>query len=380
MIPASALKILTTGAALSILGPDFRFVTRFASPSSSAPDLDGDLVILGGGDPTLSSARLGLMVDELVKRGIRKIDGRVIADATVFPECPMSDHWNWGDVGNAYGAGAYGLNVDHNRLVLGFRPGASVGEAAHFSGASIELPGVEWVNHVTTGAVGSGDRVVVYSEPYGKRVTMRGTVPVAGGEHAVRAAIPDPPSSAVSTVRKALEKRGIEITGRMRHSASPDQVLVESASVPLMEIIRNIHHTSDNLEAQCVFLALASGGDPAAVVRDHWRGEGVDFVALRMLDGSGLARANTIRAVDIARVMHAALAAPHGREFYESLPVYQDGLIRSKPGWMSGVVTSVGVITQSDGTRMTYAFMSNSVADANSAKDMRNRLRSLINH
>lgn len=378
MIPASALKVLTTGAALSVLGPDFRFVTKFASASAAGPVLDGDLVIVGGGDPTLSADRLKAMVDELVVSGVRRIDGQVRVDVTVFPEHPVSDHWNWGDVGNAYGAGAYGLNVDHNRFVVKIRPGAAVGDIAEISATALDFSDMEWINHVTTGPSDSGDGVVVYSEPYGRRVTLRGTVPVGVADFSVRAAIPNPPETAAVIVMQALLARGVEISGRVRSSVVATEVLVESASAPLMEIVRSIHRTSDNLEAQCVFLALARGGNPAAVVRDHWRGEGVDFSALRMLDGSGLARANTIRAVDLARVMHAALEAPYGGAFFESLPVYQEGLVRSKPGWMSGVMTSVGTITKADGRRMTYAFMVNSVSDTRAVHDLRVELRKEI--
>lgn len=378
MCPASALKVLTTGVALAKLGPDFRFETKLASAATSGQTLDGDLVILGGGDPTLSSKTLQAMVDDLVKSGILRIDGRVLADASIFPEHPMSDHWNWGDVGNAYGAGAHGLNVDHNRMVVRFRPAASAGEPAKFLGASAKVSGVEWNNLVVTGPPGSGDGVVVYSEPYGRRVTFRGTVPAGAGEFAVRAAIPNPPEFAVGVVRDALLKKGVEITGRV-HPASPaDQVMAATKSAPLIDIIRNIHHTSDNVEAQCVLLTLAPHGNPVAVVREHWLGQGVNFFALRMLDGSGLARANMIRAIDLAKVTHTAIAAPHGREFFESLPVYQDGAVRSKPGWMSGVTTSTGTIITADGRRMTYAFMANAAPDAQAVGSLRHRLRTAV--
>ena len=314
-----------------------------------------------------------------MKSGIRRIDGRVLVDASVFPEHPMSDHWNWGDVGNAYGAGAYGLNLDHNRMILRFRPGASAGDAAEFLGANATLPGVVWKNLVTTGPPGSGDGVVVYSEPYGGRVTFRGTVPAGAGEFTVRAAIPNPPETAAAMVRTALLNHGVEITGR-EHAAAPAAVILATTrSAPLIDIIRSIHHTSDNVEAQCVFLAMAAdGGDPAAVVRRHWADAGVDFSALRLLDGSGLARANMIRAVDLAKVAHTALTAPHGREFFESLPAYQNGAVRSKPGWMSGVTTSVGTITTADGRRMTYAFMANAAPDARAVHSLRHRLRAEI--
>lgn len=378
MCPASALKVLTTGAALGKLGPDFRFETSLASTAPAGSTLDGDLVIVGAGDPTLSSSQLVAMVGDLVKSGIRRIDGRVLADASFFPEHPMSDHWNWGDVGNAYGTGAYGLNIDHNRTVLRFRPAAGAGGPVEFLGAGNPLPDITWNHLVKTGPAGSGDGVVVYSEPYGDRVTTRGTVPAGAGEFAVRAAIPNPPVTAAAVVRAALAEEGVEITGRIWSETPPAHVLARTGSAPLIDIIRNIHRTSDNLETQCLYLTMAPQGDPAATLRTYWEDQGVDFAALRLLDGSGLARANMIRAVDLAAVTHAALAAPHGREFFESLPVDQDGAVRSKPGWMSGVTTSTGTITTADGRRMTYAFMANAVPDSRAVRNLRHRLRAAV--
>ena len=378
MCPASALKVLTTGAALAKLGPDHRFETTLATSARDGSEIRGDLSIVGSGDPTLSTRQLEVMVDELAKSGVRRVDGRVLADASIFPEHPMSDHWNWGDVGNAYGAGAYGLNLNHNRMVLRFQPGSSAGAEATFLGTNISLPGVVWDHRVTTGPPGSGDGVVVYSEPYGMRVTTRGTVPAGAGEFAVRAAIPNPPETATAVVLAALLKRGIEITDRTRPAARADTVLASTKSAPLIDIIYNIHHVSDNVEAQCVFLALAPGGNPAAVVRKHWEEAGVEFAALRLLDGSGLARANMIRAVDLAAVTHAALAAEHGDAFHDSLPAYQDGAVRSKPGGMSGVSTSTGTITTADGRRMTYAFMANGAPDLQAVRNLRARLRTAV--
>ncbi len=378
MCPASALKVLTTGAALGILGPDFRFETKLASAVPAGPVLDGDLVIVGGGDPTLSTAQLQEMVRELVDGGLRRIDGRVRSDASIFPEHAMSDHWNWGDVGNAYGAGAYGLNVDHNLMTLRFRAGAERGDDVEFLGSSHVLPDVSWHNFLKTVPRGDVSSVTVYSEPYGNRVTIRGSMSNWQAEHQVSAAIPNPPETAVAVVTAALRERGVEITGRPRQEKFSQQILATTRSVRLMEIIRNIHRTSNNLEAQCLFLMLAPQGDPVAVVREYWESKGVSFAALRMLDGSGLARANMIRAVDLAVVMHHALAGLHGGEFLGSLPDEQDCTVRSKPGWMSGVTTSVGAITTKGGRRMTYAFMANGVTDAQETRNLRGRLRAAV--
>ncbi len=366
LAPASALKTLTTGAALEVLGPEFRFETILRSEGD-------DLRLVGGGDPTLSFEDLEKLAERAVAAGLTAVPGELRADISVFPPNPMSDHWNWGDIGNAYGAGAYGLNVNHNRLIVHFQPAAVPGEPAGVIGSEPPLLGHTWANHVTTGPAGSGDRVVVYSEPYGRIVTLRGSVPHGGRSFAVRAALPDPPAVAVAHLRAALERRGVEFGA---DAGTGPAIEVTHQSAPLREIIGHLHRVSDNLEAQCLFLTLGRrlGKDPATAVREHWQDRGVEFAGLRLLDGSGLARANTIRAIDLARVNHLIRHSEHGGLFRDSLPGGADGSLRSKPGAMSGVRTDVGFFRTAGGREFTYAAMGNALGAGADFWKLRDRL------
>lgn len=363
LCPASALKTVTTGAALGMLGQEFRFETLLASPAVINPGgtLGGDLVLVGGGDPTFSSADLQRMVDQLVRSGLKQIDGVVRADSSVFAGPPVSDHWNWGDIGNAYGAGAYGVNLDYNRLSIRFTPGTAVGEPAGFLGGGPVPAGMRWDHRVTTGPAGSGDQVVVYSEPFGRVITLRGTVPVDQNVFAVTGAIPDPPALAAETLGHFVEKAGVTILRQANSSKEPEAALAVHRSAVLTVIIDHLHRVSDNLEAQCLFLTLGNylNRDPAEVVRTYWENRGVTFTGLRLIDGSGLARANMIRPLDLAKVNHAARRGPHGERFRQSLTTYLDGKVRSKLGAMSGVKTDVGFLTLEDGREVTYALMAN---------------------
>jgi D-alanyl-D-alanine carboxypeptidase/D-alanyl-D-alanine-endopeptidase (penicillin-binding protein 4) len=135
----------------------------------------------------------------------------------------------------------------------------------------------------------------------------------------------------------------------------------ESSKLP--EIIDHLHKVSDNLEAQCLFLTLGSQNrtdpDAAYTLVKHWRNRGVAFTGLRLIDGSGLARANMIRPLDLAMVNHLARRGPHGERFRQSLTSYLDGKVRSKLGAMSGVKTEVGFLTLDDGREVTFALMAN---------------------
>lgn len=378
LCPASALKTLTTGAAFSVLGPEFRFETTLAA--AVAPDAAGvsagDLVLVGSGDPTLSAADLERLADAVADGGLKEVKGGLRVDASVFPGPPVNDHWNWGDIGNAYGAGAFGLNVNRNRMTIRFSPGARTGDPAKVSGTSPAFSGFTWRNRVLTGPAGSGDRVVVYSEPHGRSVTLLGTVPLGEEGFSIGAAIPDPAAVAAEIVTKRLRAAGVRIADTARGEGGGKVVLARHHSAPLPEIVDHLHRVSDNVEAQCLFLTMGRlrGEDPARVVRGHWETAGVTFSGLRLIDGSGLARANMIRPLDLARVNRAALHGPHGERYLASLSSYLGGSVRSKLGAMSGVKTDAGFLLMPDGRRLTFALMANGLDPSLDFWPLRTRL------
>ncbi len=354
LCPASALKILTTGAAFGILGPEFRFETRLIDRS------DGNLALVGGGDPTLENADLEALAAAAIQGGLKEVSGDLVADATVFAQPPVNDHWNWGDIGNAYGAGAFGLNIGHNRLTVSLQPGEKPGDPAKFLQGGPVAAGTRWVNEVTTGPPGSGDGVTLYSVPFGRVISLAGTVP-QGDEFTVGGAIPDPPALAVEVLRAALVRGGVKFSGKPVSRKGEAVVLASHRSVALPEIIDHLHKVSNNLETQCLFLTLGivSQTDPATAVRQHWEKAGVTFEGLRLIDGSGLARANMIRPLDLARVNFAARHGPHGERFFQSLNASLDGHARAKLGSMSGVKTDTGFLRMNDGREFTFALMAN---------------------
>ena len=367
--PASALKTMTTAAALDLLGPEFRFETALAAAAAPGTDgvLAGDLVLLGGGDPTLAGEDLDALATQLVKQGLKRVEGRVIPDASVFPPQAVSDHWNWGDIGNAYGAGAYGLNVNHNRLEISFQPGERTGSPARLLETPVTGKETRWINRVSTGPTGSGDQVVVYSEPYGSTVTLQGTVPLGGNPFTVTGALPDPPAAAAGLMTLALKRAGVSVAGREIPASPPALVkLATHRSAPLAEVIGHLHRTSDNLEAQCLFLTIGrqEKKQAAEALRRYWEKQGVFFKGLRLIDGSGLARATMIRPIDLARINHIARLGPHGARFRDSLSTYLDGKVRAKLGAMSGVKTEVGFLTLPNGKVLTYALMANGLDPA----------------
>jgi serine-type D-Ala-D-Ala carboxypeptidase/endopeptidase (penicillin-binding protein 4) len=375
LCPASALKTLTAAAGLRILGPDHRFETRVEATAASATDgtLPGDLVLVGGGDPTLSLADLDRLAETVAGAGLRVVAGVLRADLAAFPAVGVNDHWNWGDLGNAYGAGAYALNVAANRLTVVFVPGREPGAATTVEAIAPPWPELVVANDVRTAGAGSGDRVTAYATPGGRALRLTGTVPAGVRRFGVGAAMPDPSGFAVYYFRQALEAKGVSFRSREIPPGPQPVTLATHRSAPLAEVTGFFNRTSDNLAAQCVFLALGRQlqADPAAALVGHWREAGVEFRGLRLIDGSGLARANMIRPVDLARVNHLAAAGPHGETFLESLPTAAGGRLRYKPGYMSGVRTEVGFLLDAAGRRWTYCLMLNGLDPATDARAMR---------
>lgn len=363
LCPASAFKTVTTAAALELLGQAYRFETTLNStaPLGDGGLLHGNLVLVGSADPTLSSEDIEDLAAQVAKAGVKQVEGMVMVDASIIASRPADDQWCWGDIGNAYGAGAYGINVDHNRMTIRFQAGSAEGEGVKVAGTEPPLGGIQWLNHVSTGPAGSGDRVVVYSEPYGKTITLHGTVPAGEKDFGVSAAIPDPPLLARQLLEAALKKNGIKISGQSVNQQGDFIPLATHRSQTLPEIIDHLHYVSDNLEAQCLFLTMGRvrQGAPEEVMREFWESKGVQFSGLRLIDGSGLARATMIRPLDLARVNQVARRGPQGERFRQSLKAYLDGSVRSKLGAMSGVKTEVGFLTTPDGRELTFALMAN---------------------
>lgn len=366
-IPASTLKTVTTATVLEKWGPDFRIETKLLGTMPIKDGvLAGDVIIQGGADPMLSLADVESWAQTLLGQGLRHVTGRIVGDGRLLPGSLYDDFWNWGDIGNGYGSGVSGLNLEHNRFTARFRPGTEVGKPAEFLGAHPEVPGVHWINDVLTGAADSGDGVVIHGGERTGVMHLRGTVPLGGREFAVTGAVPDPTLYAAHHLRAALVRAGVTVDGAAATWASQDkpaagEVLVKHQSPRLIEIITSIHATSDNHETECLYRLLGLGaGLPAdVVVREHWKGRGLVFEGLRMEDGCGLARADFIRPLDLARLQHFAGAGPLGGLYRESLLATEDGAVRWKGGAMSGVRSYTGFVKTASGAEVTFALMVN---------------------
>ena len=374
LIPASTMKVITTATALELLGPEFVFKTEIYVNGD-------DLVVKGGGDPTLGATSLTgdfeAWLGALKEAGVEEIKGDVLVDASRFESRTTPNDWPWGDIGNYYGAGPSGLNFHKNSFALTFRPGG-LGEAASLLKVWPEPPGVDFENHMLTGSAGSGDQAYAYGGPGAARMSLRGSVP-AGGPFTIYGALPDPPKMCGVALKGFLEKGGMSVNGEVRvakvelGNASP---LFVQRSPSLAKIAKGTNHRSVNLYADSIFKVLTEEGSTrasVAKVQEYWRERGVDLTGYVMHDGSGLSPRNTVTARQMAMILKVARQEGKGSDFLASLPVagrsgtlrsfgrgsVVEGRVRAKSGSLSRVRTYCGYLEGESGDEFAFAVLVN---------------------
>lgn len=390
--PASVEKLLTTGAGFALLGADFRFTTRLTMRGELDRDgvLHGDVYITGGGDPLLGSYRyrqttldtlFSQWTTALRRRGVRRIDGGVCYNASLFDNQRLHDSWQWGDVGNYYGAGVSALNFHENMYFVYFNPGARVGEAATVSRISPKNIELMETNTVTTGEAGSGDQVVVYGAPGSMERLYTGTVPLGKRDFSVRAALPDPARTCADLFASYLRTRGIGVSlGAREVTAMPDSLraVMDYQSTPYSTLAQYTNHTSNNIYAESIFKYLGykqyrrgtfENGSKAVTT---WLAE-KGLAADRIVDGSGLSRQNRMTTDFLCRYLAAMSKESFFEQYLTTLAkASESGTARNllaglpegvsvyvKTGTMEGVKSYAGYIVTGGGERLAFAIIAN---------------------
>ncbi|MDB4284360.1 D-alanyl-D-alanine carboxypeptidase/D-alanyl-D-alanine-endopeptidase [Akkermansiaceae bacterium] len=365
LIPASTLKAVTTATALQILGTEHRFVTRLLR--------DGDdVVVKGGGDPTLSmsspEAEFPGWLAALKEAGMTEIKGDLVMDSSHFGSRVVPNSWPWGDVGNYYGSGAWGLSYHLNSYGVTFKP-RKVGAPAKLVGTYPKPPGVRFENFMRTGSPGSGDQGYAYGGPDAEVVSFRGTVPGGRSAFTIKGALPNPPLSCGEGFKRYLLKEGFPVAGEVKISIGKGEEIHRQEGPSLEKLVTATNHRSVNLYAEALMQDL--GG--LSVMKKHWAAQGVDLTGMVLHDGSGLSPRNSITPRQLAEILKRAQEHETGALFEKSLPMAGRsgtlvsfgngsaiaGRVRAKSGGMSRVKTYAGYLTKKSGKRYAFTLMTN---------------------
>jgi len=380
---ASTLKTVTSITAFNILGKDFQYQTQLAYSGNITADgtLNGDVIIKGSGDPTLGSWRwestkeqvvLSIMVAALKKAGIKKINGSIVGDDSIFGTQSIPDGWIWEDVGNYYGAGTSGLCWRENQFDIKLQTG-SIGSTIDIARTVPATPYLSFKSELTNAPAGTGDRSYAYLPVGNKIMYLRGTYATDQPKKSIAVALPDPAFDAAFRLEDTLKRLGILISGEPESAlslAAKGQSVPATAgnfttisSPPLSKIVYWLNQKSINLYAEQMLKTIAwkSGKTPTTnngveVVQNFWKERSIDPTTLNIFDGSGLSPADRVTTTTMAHVLQSARKETWFPDFYESLPVYNN--MKMKSGSIINVLAYAGFQTH-NGRELCFSIIVN---------------------
>lgn len=401
--PASTMKLVSTATALEILGAGHQFKTVLYHTGTIDENgtLNGHIVIKGGGDPALGSKYfekhyleqhfMQKWVAAIQNAGIKKINGYIIGDASLYSDNTMPAGWSWSDMGNYYGAAPSGLTVYDNMVRLYFKAGANAGDTTIIQRYVPYNPEFKIDNHVKAANV-SGDNAYIYGAPYHGQYAGYGSIPKGKSDFEVKASMHDPAYFCAWELDSLLRKininsnkgastyRRLRLTNALPSDLKPSKELTITTSPYLSSIVWWINMVSVNLFAEHMLCAVSAkrGGDGsvysgATIAEKYWSSKGIDVTGLYVNDGSGLSRSNAISAkhfVDILTYMHGS---NNSKTYLESLPVANaSGTLRgwgagtraannltAKSGSMTRIKSHAGYVTTLSGRKVAFALIVN---------------------
>lgn len=412
-VPASNTKLFTTALALARLGPDFRYETRVVA--EAPPDGSGTvrgLRLIGGGDPNLSARAIPYvhstgpaagnplqaieeLADQVVARGVLRVEGGITGDDTAYIREPYPDGWAADDGIWEYGGAVSALAVNDNAFALSVRPGQRAGALASLSlSPAVEFYAID--NRVQTTGAGAR-RIRIDREPGSRQLRVWGTIPAGDPGETSLLGISEPAWYAALALQDALERRGVAVAGgpHARHlfaseiadlakgPAPQPQTGVELArriSPPLVESLRITGKVSQNLHAELTLRAVARarrgiGSRQAGIeeMREFLEEAGIGKNAYNLVDGSGLARLNLVTPAAVVRLLTHMWGLPSREDWAGLLPIAGEdgtlayrfrgspaaGRIRAKTGTLSHVSALSGYAERRGGGRLAFAILVN---------------------
>ena len=394
LTPASNQKLITSAVAADRLGWDYRYTTKIYSTGTLTDgDLDGDLVIVSNGDPTINPRhpeRWGAFdawAKQLYAKGVRRVAGQLIGDDNAFAEPGYGFGWAWDDLGLGYGAAAGALQYNENQVELLIGPGLESGSRGIIS-VSPPGSGIVLDHAVTTVAEGQPSRVSVERIPGSTMLRVKGQVAIGAPAINELAAVPNPTIQYLNALREALARNGVFVGGnsldiddaRVKPDYSRATLLLEDQSPTLDAVIDVCLKWSRNEYAETMLRSLAPAGAAAtaeaglAVVNETLLNWGVKPELYVARDGSGLSRNDYIAPEALIGLLTRIWRDERHREKFQStLPQSATsgtlenrmkdtpaaGRVWAKTGSMSNVRSLSGFLVTLDGEPMVFSIIVN---------------------
>ena len=388
-LPASTQKVLTSVLALNTLGPQYRYHTDVLRTGTlSNGRLDGDLILRGDGDPSMSSRFIGGKPDaamdslaaRVLKAGVRDVTGRVIGDATAFEARSIPEGWHKRILQDAYAGRVSGLSLNENIVWVTIRPTAK-GNAADvvLEPATTSIPLHSSVRTVA----GRGASIHLAKGSAG--ITVTGSIGADVYQRSYSYIVEDPASFTTGAFLAALQRNGITVSNGMTLAKTPVNAvpLTTWESAPLETLLTVMNRESVNVIAEHVFRAASRGADRhavgAATTGDSalrallGKSAGVRTDAVSASDGSGLSQLDKVSPRAMVQLLGWADKSAWGPLLHASLPLAgESGTLRhrmigsaaqtnlhAKTGTTNDVVALAGYVTARDGELIAFAMLYN---------------------
>lgn len=395
--PASNAKLVTSVAALEVLGPDYRFdTTVHATGRRVGPLLDGDLYLRGTGDPTLLARDYDALAKRVADAGIRLVRGKLLADDTWFDDVRLGVSWAWDDEPYYYSAQVSALTAspdtdyDAGSIIVRVAPGAD-GKAVVTTEPPTDY--VTIANTATTGPAGSANTISVDRVHGANTITVSGSIPAGGAATSEWMAVWEPTGYAAALFRAALGAHGVRVLGPTARAATPAgaKELAKRQSMPLRELQVPFLKLSNNLHAEILVKAMGravsgqgSWGAGTAAVAAQLPRFGIDPARLSLRDGSGLSRMDQISPDQLAALLVNAAKRPWFADWHQALPIAgkadrlvggtlrnrmrgtaAEGTVHAKTGSLTGVSGLSGYVDTAGGERLVFSMVTNNSLGVN---------------
>jgi D-alanyl-D-alanine carboxypeptidase/D-alanyl-D-alanine-endopeptidase (penicillin-binding protein 4) len=345
MNPASTMKLVTTYAALDLLGPAYAWKTEvYRRGPVEGGVLKGDLILKGYGDPALTLEKFWLLLREVRLHGIREIQGDLVLDGSHFPLPPADPGEFDNEPYRPYNALPDALLVNFNTTVFRLLPDPAKNTVNVV--ADLGPPNLEVVNalRATEGPCGDWREALSIAVAVGQggklAVRLEGGFPLSCKEQRLNLALAGDHAWVRALFRQLWGELGGTLTGGMREGEAPPdaELVVAASSKPLAEVVRDINKFSNNVMARQLLLTLGTlsgaAGTPetgAEVVRQWLASRGLVSSELVIENGSGLSRVERISPEHLGRLLVDAYHSGVGPEFISSLPIVAvDGTMKKR--------------------------------------------------
>jgi D-alanyl-D-alanine carboxypeptidase/D-alanyl-D-alanine-endopeptidase (penicillin-binding protein 4) len=386
MRPASNLKLITSATALVRLGSGFKFTTRLSYDGTITDSvLHGNIYFKGAGDPDLTTASIASLVREVRSRGIARIEGDIIGDATYFDGERWGVGWMWDDEPSLDEAYNSALSVNRNCVQVLAAPGDSAGAAPVVT----VIPATQYMTEENTAVTGApdSDNTLEISRKYRECtniITVKGSIPLGARRKREDISVLGPEQYFLTLAKEELQRLHITVAGTTRLGTLPAaarQIAVHEQPIDSMVIFQN--KVSDNLSAENSLKAVSAevlGGAGSSehgisLVKQTLAEFGIDSSAFRMVDGSGVSHYNLLTSEIYIKLLQAMAKKKDLFDiYYASLPIAGvDGTLSSrmkntpaqynlhaKTGTLSGVTTLAGYVTTAEGEMLAFSMMMSS--------------------